>query len=152
MDTTLDDIASNITYSGDNGADWPTTPNNLTPQYFNDTMQYGWVSSYQSASPWLTLSSVDSVTNVQGATATVKFSGARKISLLGLNVDMTDHIGSTGSAVSLYGATSGNHALYGVSLDGAPPVTLNGSAPAFRAQALLVSPFTWRDALREDPI
>jgi hypothetical protein len=42
-----------------------------------------------------------------------------------------------GNQVALYGATSGNHGLYSVSLDGQPPQKFNGSAVTFRPQQLL---------------
>jgi hypothetical protein len=55
----------------------------------------------------------------------------------GLNAAAEIHF--TGNAISLYGATSSNHGSFSVSLDGAAPVILNGTAPTFRPQTLLVS-------------
>ncbi|KIP10533.1 hypothetical protein PHLGIDRAFT_232823 [Phlebiopsis gigantea 11061_1 CR5-6] len=43
----------------------------------------------------------------------------------------------TGNAIAVYGATSGNHGLYSVSLDGHTPLVLNGTATTFRPQNLL---------------
>jgi hypothetical protein len=54
----------------------------------------------------------------------------------GLNAAAEIHF--TGNAISLYGATSSNHGAFSVSLDGAAPVILNGTAPTFRPQTLLV--------------
>jgi hypothetical protein len=54
----------------------------------------------------------------------------------GLNAAAEIHF--TGNAISLYGATSSNHGSFSVSLDGAAPVILNGTAPTFRPQTLLV--------------
>jgi hypothetical protein len=44
----------------------------------------------------------------------------------------------TGSALALYGATAPGHGAFAVALDGGAPVRLNGTAPAFRPQTLLV--------------
>ncbi|THG98251.1 hypothetical protein EW026_g3908 [Hermanssonia centrifuga] len=58
-------------------------------------------------------------TNVNGASATLLFNG---------------------NAITVYGATSTDHGLFSVSLDGSdPPLLLNGSAPVLRAQNILVS-------------
>jgi hypothetical protein len=43
----------------------------------------------------------------------------------------------SGNAVAVYGATSGNHGPYSVSLDGLPAQNYNGSQIAFRPQMLL---------------
>jgi hypothetical protein len=42
-----------------------------------------------------------------------------------------------GTHVELYGASSYNHGLFSVALDGAPALVLNASAPVFRPQTLL---------------
>jgi hypothetical protein len=44
-----------------------------------------------------------------------------------------------GNGIALFGATSGNHGTYSVSLDGAPAATYNGTQVAFRPQQILVS-------------
>jgi hypothetical protein len=44
-----------------------------------------------------------------------------------------------GNHVEIYGATSANHGTFKLSLDGAPAIDLNGMAPLFRAQQLLVN-------------
>ncbi len=45
-----------------------------------------------------------------------------------------------GSAITVYGATSTDYGLFSVSLDGSDsPLLLNGSAPMFRPQNMLVS-------------
>lgn len=43
-----------------------------------------------------------------------------------------------GNAITVQSATSGNHGLYNISLDGGPPTTYSGSAPEFRSQMILV--------------
>ena len=43
-----------------------------------------------------------------------------------------------GNAITVYGATSGNHGAFTVALDGGVSVALNGSAKAFRPQNMLV--------------
>lgn len=46
-----------------------------------------------------------------------------------------------GNAIAVYGATSGNHALYTAEMDGGLAVTLNGSASHFYPQNTLVSDY-----------
>lgn len=54
------------------------------------------------------------------------------------NPQASAKISFSGNSVYVYGATSSNHGLFSASLDGGPPVTMNGTAPQFRAQNLLV--------------
>jgi hypothetical protein len=51
--------------------------------------------------------------------------------------DVSATLSFWGTHVELYGASSYNHGLFSVALDGAPPITLNASAPVFRPQTLL---------------
>lgn len=56
-------------------------------------------------------------TNTQGASATISFEG---------------------NSITVYGATSYDHALFSVQLDGDDPMLLNGTAPVPRYQNMLV--------------
>ena len=117
LDTVLDDSDANITYSPNQ---WQTSPNGLQIYYYEQTMQY------VNFAPVAWQHSVDSLarvsrTNILGAWASVLFYG---------------------NAISLYGATSSNHGLFSITLDGVSvPIAFNGSAPVnyTRWQNLLVS-------------
>ncbi len=61
-----------------------------------------------------------SLTNQPGATATISFRG---------------------NAITVYGATSGNHGTFTVGLDGGVSTAFSGEASAFRPQNMLVRPF-----------
>ncbi|THG98734.1 hypothetical protein EW026_g3508 [Hermanssonia centrifuga] len=74
-------------------------------------------------------------TNVNGASASLLFNG---------------------SAITVYGATSTDYGLFSISLDGNdPPLLLNGSAPVFRPQNMLVNVFLFANimyAVRDEAV
>ncbi|KAI0783837.1 hypothetical protein BC629DRAFT_1723730 [Irpex lacteus] len=54
----------------------------------------------------------------------------------------TATISFEGNAITVYGATSTNHAAFSVALDGGVPIVLNGSAPVPRFQNMLLHTLT----------
>ncbi|PSR81991.1 hypothetical protein PHLCEN_2v6166, partial [Hermanssonia centrifuga] len=110
------DIDYMVITSGDGNAQTQSTDVWLDDGAHNVTYSDGWDTSPNGFETEYYMNTMHR-TNVNGASATLLFNG---------------------SAITVYGATSTNHGLFSVSLDGSDsPLLLNGSAPVFRPQNML---------------
>ncbi|KAF7794895.1 hypothetical protein EIP86_006038 [Pleurotus ostreatoroseus] len=112
------DIDYMLVTSGDGNLSTPSNDVVLDDGHKNITYSSGWVNTPNGLTQQYFNDTLH-VTPTQGASASIAFYG---------------------NAITVYGATSTNHGAFSIALDGISiPSILNGSAPAFRPQNMLVS-------------